>query len=561
MIKKLLLLFVLFTYFNSYSSEVSGNAFLDDKSNFENIKITFSPVSPSAIFAETYSDLSGYFKTQLANGIYNVVYSKEGYQTYQVDNVFVGSDLIIDNYTMSSKTLIAISGYVEGNWTKKNTYKVVGNITVDFNKVLNIEEGTEIKFEGKYSLIVNGKLNVAGNVNNYVKFSSSKVPPARDDWNQIVVYGEAVMNYSLIEYGKENSDWNGMIRVLGKANISNSIIRETNGTAISITSSSSNAIINNEIYSSDWAIIVDGAGASNISNNRINNTRLGGILVRSNALNTELTNNTIGNCGQMCISLFGTNTLVNKNIVFNSNYGISVNTNNPSIFNNTIIFNNYGIFLDNNETSKIAPVINSNILAHNNMYAIYSLGKPKPSQVAYNLFYANNLNGNNNLPIGVGSIITKNNNGTPSDTYFNLFSDPQFSSTSSSDTTFCELLSSSIAIDAGDPSRKDLDNSIVDIGAKSFGQTLSIDDNYFSNKNNLIVYPSVIANFLNFESETGIKNISLFNVQGQKVYSENFEVAKFAHHGILPAGLPSGMYIYMVKDGNNKFYNGKILKK
>lgn len=561
MIKKLLLLFVLFSYFNSYSSEVSGNAFLDDKSNFENIKITFSPVSPSAIFAETYSDLSGYFKVQLANGIYNVVYSKEGYQTYQIDNVFVGSDLIIDNYTMSSKTLVAISGYVEGNWTKKNTYKIVGNITVDFNKVLNIEEGTEIKFEGKYSLIVNGKLNVDGNVNNYVKFSSSKVPPSRDDWNQIVINGEAVMNYSVIEYGKENSDWNGMIRVLGKANISNSIIRETNGTAISITSSSSNFIINNEIYNSDWAVIVDGEGVSKISRNKINNTRLGGLLVRSNALNTELINNTVGNCGQMCISLSGTNTLVEKNIIFNSNHGISVPRNNPRIFNNTIIFTNYGIFLDNYETTNIAPIVNSNILAYNNNYAIYSEGKPKPSQVAYNLFYANSLNGNNNLPIGVGSIITKNNNGTPSDTYFNLFSDPQFSSTSSSDTTFCELLSSSIAIDAGDPSRKDLDNSIVDIGAKSFGQTLSIDDNYFSNKNNLIVYPSVIVNFLNFESETGIKNISLFNVHGQKVYSENFEVAKFAHHGILPAGLPSGMYIYMVKDGNNKFYNGKILKK
>lgn len=561
MIKKLLLLFVCLTYFNSYSTEVSGNIFLDNKSNFENIKITFSPVSPSAIFAETYSDLSGYFKTQLANGIYNVIYSKEGYQTYQIDNVFVSSNLVLDNYTLSSNALINISGYVEGNWTKNNTYKIIGDVTIDFNKVLNIEEGTEIKFEGKYSLIVNGKLNVDGNVNNYVKFSSSKVPPARDDWNQIVINGEAVMNYSVVEYGKENSDWNGMIRVLGKANISNSIIRETNGTAISITSSSSNAIINNEIYNSDWAIIVDGAGASNISRNRINNTRLGGILVRSNALNTELTNNTVGNCGQMCISLFGTNTLVNKNIVFNSNYGISVNTNNPSIFNNTIIFNNYGVFLDNNETSKIAPVINSNILAHNNMYAIYSLGKPKPSQVAYNLFYGNSLNGNNNLPIGAGNIITQNNNGTPSDTYFNLFFDPQFASMSPSSAVFCELLSSSVAINAGDPKRKDLDNSIIEIGAKSFGQTLSLDDNYFFKKSNLLVYPSVVTNFLNFESKTGLKNISLFSIQGAKVYSENFEVTVFSHHAILSADLPSGMYLYLVKDGNNKVYKGKVLKK
>jgi parallel beta-helix repeat protein len=558
--KKLLFVFVFFICFDSYCSEVSGNIFLDNNSNFENIKITFSPVSPSAVFAETYSNLNGYFKTSVTNGIYNVIYSKVGYQNYQVDNVFVTSDLILGNYTLSSNALIDISGDVEGNWTKNNTYKIVGNTTVNYNKILNIEEGTEIKFDGKYSLIVNGKLVVNGNTNNYVKFSSSKVPPTRDDWNQIIINGEAIMNYSIVEYGKENSDWNGMIRVLGKASISNSIIRETNGTAISISNSSSNALINNEIYNSDWAIIVDGEGVTNVSRNRIDNTRLGGVLVRSDALNTELTNNTLGNCGQMCISLFGTNTLVEKNIVFNSNYGISVSRNNPKIFNNTIIFNNYGIFLETYETTNIAPVVNSNIIAYNNMFAVYSGGKPKPSQVVYNLFYGNNSNGNNNLPIGTGSVITKNSNGTPSDTYFNLFLDPQFVSTSSKNSAFCELLSSSVAINAGDPARKDLDNSIIDIGAKNYDQTLSIDHGYFLNKSNLLVYPNVFTNFLNFESKIGIKEISLFNANGTKVHSTNFQDAISKHTENLSSNLPGGLYLYFVKDDNDKIYTGKILK-
>ncbi|TDO73473.1 parallel beta helix pectate lyase-like protein [Flavobacterium chryseum] len=301
--KKILYIITFFICLNVYSSEVSGNVYLDNNSNFENIKITFSPVSPSAVFKEIYSKNDGSFTTQVDNGIYNIIYSKDQYQNLQINNVFVSTDVILDNATLSSNLLIEISGNVEGNWTKENTYKIVGNATVAVGKVLTIEEGTEIKFAGKYSLIINGKLFANGKTGSYIKFSSFKNPPTKDDWNQVVVDqgGEAMFNYSIIEYGKENSDWNGMLQIRGKAEITNSIIRETNGTAIGASSSENVIISNNEIYNSDWASIVAGSGVFNIFNNKISNTRLGGILDRSDTKNTTLKNNILGNCGQECI--------------------------------------------------------------------------------------------------------------------------------------------------------------------------------------------------------------------------------------------------------------------
>ncbi|TDO73472.1 copper-binding protein NosD [Flavobacterium chryseum] len=257
--------------------------------------------------------------------------------------------------------------------------------------------------------------------------------------------------------------------------------------------------------------------------------------------------------------LIGNNTVIEKNIVYNSYYGIYSGQNSPNIINNTIISCDFGIYLNDNEIANTSPKINSNIIAYNSKYAIYSEGKPKPSQVIYNLFYGNNLIGNNNLPIGTGTIITINKNGTPSDTYFNLISNPELSSTSPFDKSFCELLSSSKAINAGDPGRKDSDESIVDIGARSYGQTLSVIDNNYKN-NSLIVYPNPMRNYLNFESKIGLKEISVYNIIGLKIDSVNFENEQFNYKWDLPSHLMSGLYVYILKNINNEIFTGKILK-
>lgn len=563
--KKILLSFLLLFSVYSYSSEINGNVFLDNTSDHSGITIKFNPVSPSAVYTDGTSDTSGSYSISVINGIYDISYEKNGYQTYTLANQFISTDDSLPDVTLNSNTAVNVSGNVSGNWSNNNTYIVNGNITIPSGQILTIEQGTEIKFDGYYSLTVNGTLNANGTDNSHIIFTSNNNPASRGDWNKIIFNNSSqtsILNYCTVEYGNEDNLWDGMIKINGKANVTNSIIRETNGTGIGVSSSSTIIIENNEIYNSNWGITAASSGTFNIISNNVKNMSEGGILIRSGTVNTNVSKNIITNCIYRGISTFGMST-VSENIVYNINqYGIYVGRSEPNIINNTIFNTQHGIALSFSESANPKPIINSNIIANNSGYAIYSDGVPKPSNVSYNLFYNNTSGiGNNNLPVGTGTIVTTNNNSTDSDTYYNIFSSPNLSSTNPLDSDFCELNSNSDAINAGDPNiTNNYNSTTIDIGAKESSEALNI--NKFLN-NDFVVFPNPILNQVKIQARSNqlFDKIELYNIMGQIIKEFNLKNSnnEYSLKGL--NNLESGIYIAHIYNKFKKIQLIKLIKK
>lgn len=565
--KKILLslLILLSTY--SFASDVSGKIFLDNAATFENCTITFIPVSPSAILAQATSQTNGDFSATIANGVYNIKYEKNGYQTYELLNYFINGTVILSDITLSSNKLVLVNGNVSGSWIKGNTYRVTGNIIVPTGQTLSIEEGVEIKFDGYYSLIVNGTLLAIGSANNYIKFTSNNTSPTKKDWNQIAIYGTATskIDYCIIEYGKIKNDNNiGILHVEGNLDISNSIIRNSEQSAISIRNSASLTIKNNKIYNCAYGLSIDTSKKIIVEYNEIFNHSIIGLNIYSAATSSVFQNNIIHDCIYYGIQSITGSYRIERNIVYNNETGIFVTYGNPTIVNNTIIFNKNGTELYDNEAFLITnPVINSNIIAYNSNYAIYSRSTNKPQSVSYNLFSNNGVGTGNLLPVGVGPVITVNKNNIPSDAYYNIFVDPEFESTIQTESTFCHLKSDSPAVNAGDPSIIISNGTIVDIGAKELGGNLSTGEFTNNKLTKVKVFPNPTADFLSFETNQNytFDSIKFFDINGKNIDQIKLEESKSSYFWKVSSHFNKGVYLYVVMNGNSIIDSGKFIKK
>ena len=568
--KKLLILLLLLLSTFSYSSEINGSIFLDNTSDHSGIIIKFNPVSPSAVYTDGTSNANGLYNITVINGIYNISFEKNGYQTYSLSNQFISTNTTLSNVTLNSNIAVNVSGNVSGNWTNTNTYIVNDDITIPVGQTLNIEQGTKIKFNGYYSLIVNGTLNAIGNENNYIKFTSNSTSPTNKDWNQILINSSSTssqLKYCIIEYGKkDNSDNIGIVHILGKIDIENCIIQYSEETGISVRGNVSGInILKNKISNCSYGMSIGSDTSVTVDGNEVSNINLVGMRVDfSNS--TILRNNKVSNCGYYGIQSWSNTILINNNILFNigsniSHYAIMIVGGQPIIRNNTILSNAGGIGIYDSDFFNPNPIVNSNIIINNTNYGIRSEGTPIPALVTYNLFYNNGLGTGNKLPIGVGTVVTTNNNGINSDTYYNIFSSPDLVSINSSDSFFCELNSNSYAINAGDPNIKNnFNSSKIDIGAKESSEKLSI--NKFSN-DDFTIFPNPIINQVKIQA----KNIQLFNklilnnINGQivKEYKLENSVNEYTLENL--NDLKSGIYILSIYDEFEKSQQIKLLKK
>tara|TARA_B110000967_G_C18862919_1_gene551046 strand:- start:297 stop:1991 length:1695 start_codon:yes stop_codon:yes gene_type:complete len=562
--KTLLILLLSFSVF-SYSSEINGSVTLDNTSDNSGVIIKFNPISPSAVYADGTSDLNGLYNITVINGLYDISFEKNGYQTYTLNNQFISTDNTLTNVTLNSNEVINISGNVSGNWTNTNTYIVNGNTTIPKGQTLNIEQGTEIKFSGYYSLIVNGTINAIGNENNYIKFTSNNTSPTNKDWNQIQINPSSNLSklkYCIIEYGKEdNSNDDGIVNVGGELDIENCIVRDSEAIGISVKGNTLGInILNNEISNCSVGILIGNDTSAMIDGNKVSNINEIGIVIHLNSHTTTVSNNQVSNCFYGIASF--SNILIRNNILFNINgYAIYTLGGQPTIRNNTIFSNGSGIGIDDSDFWNPNPIINSNIISNNNFYGIKTEGEQMPSLVTYNLFYNNSSGTGNNLPAGVGTVITTNSNGTDSDTYFNIFSSPNLMSINTNDTNFCELNTNSDAINAGDPSISNSSNStIIDIGAKESSGTLSI--NEFVN-NNFTISPNPIISHVKIKTKNNqlFNKIILYSINGRTIKKYNLESPSNEYRLENLNNLKSGIYIMSIYNVNDKIKRVKLIKK
>ncbi len=196
---------------NTSETTVKGFAFLEGQSNPANIKITFVPISFSAVEHIAYTDPLGYFETVINPGVYHIRYDKDGYQSN-----LVRADLsIIDNLDLGEENLTLLgstfAGNVSGNWD--GIYTIDGNITVPNGDTLIIGAGSIIRFLGNYNLYVHGYLEVNGAEGDSVLFTS--LPETQDyaagQWQGIDLYDDAddnsYISHAIIRYAVDGIYW------------------------------------------------------------------------------------------------------------------------------------------------------------------------------------------------------------------------------------------------------------------------------------------------------------------------------------------------------------------
>lgn len=109
---------------------VDGLCFLEGQTMHTGIKVLFTAVSPSAVTTEVFTDFGGAFTAGLAEGIYTVEYSKEGYITKNLP----GNYSFFANITLANVTLLSeafnVSGPQAGVWEAGRLVRVVGDVSI-----------------------------------------------------------------------------------------------------------------------------------------------------------------------------------------------------------------------------------------------------------------------------------------------------------------------------------------------------------------------------------------------------------------------------------------------
>ncbi|MBW8049376.1 MAG: T9SS type A sorting domain-containing protein [Cytophagales bacterium] len=568
-----LLLGLLLINNGSIFSQVIGNAFLSGQTDHSGTKVKFIPNSQTAQLDSTYTNFNGNYTINLNGGLYKVLFSKSAYQSlyYNSGNIFViATNDTLNDVTLQPGSVIFVTGPISGIWENTNYYIVSGDININSGSSLEIEEGTNIKFNGNYTFTVDGKLTAIGTEVDPIIFTSNILSPNEGDWNQLDINNsQTVIDHCIIEYCKtciNSSDYSptisnneiryfsddGIYSLKGSPLITNNVIHDYysnpyargiwiqstsnaivdcntvyNGLGYGIYSSSTILIKNNIIYNitgSDRGYGIDVRHAiSTINNNHIYFCRIGINIGRSgdnNMPNPFITNNTIRNNSHAGISFdqfYGNGTVIN-NIIVNNNIGIEQGLPGCSFCSNT------------------------------------------PDEISYNLVW-NNTNGNyvDVQIIGIGQIVTTNSNADNIDSYFNLSQDPLFANN-----TPPNLETNSPCLNAGNSNY----SSNIGFSSSFVCEQIILDSNFNLVEEYIIInqnYPNPFKNLtiINYSilKDTKLK-IEIIDIKGQiiKVPVNEYKISGEYTLRLDVTGMNSGIYFFKLSSNNYTLTKKMIVK-
>ncbi len=479
-------LLVLLTCLVVHAQSTNGTALLQNQTDHSGITVKFTAVSPSGQTDSVMTDSAGNYSITLANGIYTVDFSKTGFLSipYQNGNLLVlgASTTTLATATLPIGNYKAVEGDVSGIWYPDTIYLVTKNVLVPGGQSLTILPGTEVAFDGNYSLSLQGDFTAVGTELEPILFTlspSATVPY----WDNIGVaehgpvgaftLDTARFQHCIIEFATSaviagryqpgdpiffdfqnnlvrNSEHTGIL-VSGRVNsvIMGNEFEMMSGTAISVQPSDSSFadVQCNNIHN------VGGIGISSFGNQ-------GDLLVASNYVHDMPGSHTFG----LRIQPAAGTTIVRNNLV--ENVGIGINEASHTVAHLTVNIHNNQV---NNCTHGIqfgavgAGAFEMNVV-RNCSIAFFqpSWATNAPLTVSYNSLWNNTIDFQDVMLPGLGNIVTTNNNGDPVDLWFNLFLDPEINSPN----TYYPAPTSPL-INAGNPADQlDPDNSIADIGLR-----------------------------------------------------------------------------------------------
>ena len=350
----------------SRMATVDGYCFLEDSTSHSGVRVLFEAISPSAVTDSAFTSVTGVYSLGLADGIYAVHFSLDGFQSHTLPQnyTFSSSNYSLPDVTLSGGATANVSGYVSGEWFGNTTYMVNGDLTIADGDTLIIYPGAQIKFMGNYTFDIYGSLFAQGVEGDTITFTSGLPVPIAGDWKGIQFFSSShasVLQYCDIAFGSGTGWEDALVRFYD-------------------TSSAPIQILNSKIHTSaNHGISCYYSSSPTISGNTIHDNNDNGIYCRSSS--PSIRNNLI------------------TTLRSNSNAGIYTrNASQPTIENNIIMGYQSGIYAENLQ----------NAIAFNNMWN---------NSQNYDGF---------GLPAEIGNYITTNANGDTCDTYNNISMDPLF---------------------------------------------------------------------------------------------------------------------------------------
>jgi hypothetical protein len=474
------------TALSSQTITVDGNAYLENQTNHEGIKIVFERIAPASLIDSTYSYVDGYFSIEVGEGIYSIKYEKTGYfESLKNDQPLFTNTTLEDVTLLQYTTLIivptmisTIQGAIDIAYPGDTVLIQPGTYFENINLI-----GKSITVASQYLLDLNpdhiAQTVIDGGQNGHVV----EVSNGEDTTTRII--GLTITN-GYVSQDLHSGCGGGIYCNLSSPTLSNLNVvgntAEVHGGGIYIYTIGGVEI-------TIKSCLIQGNSCTNNPN-----TYGGGLYLWGNSvhlINTIVMDNDAtayynaygGGIYSTGDGLILTNTIITNNIVSGQTTmgGAIFSGTSYSEINNSVIAGNTansggGVYLNSNQ-----PFFVWNSIFYNNSdYALYSAASGE-FDVNYCDFYDNEA-GVNNLNQWMGLNVTTNDNEDSCDVYNNIILSPQF--TDAMNNNF-QLQSSSPCIDAGDNESvslgHDMDynfrvwdgnndgSEIVDMGCYEFG--------------------------------------------------------------------------------------------
>lgn len=247
--------------------------------------------------------------------------------------------------------------YFEGEITKDTVWTLVdspfilsGNVTIKEGVTLTIEPGVEVRFGGKFSIIVNGRLIAKGTseFNRLIKFTSNKEKPKPGDWGTIYFNGtdlSSLLENCIVEYGAS-----GTTIKRGELVIRGSVIHLNSENGVTALNGSLTIERDTLIYNNTLSGIYISGGNATVKVNTI-----------------EFNGNGITLTGNLTTCSIN----ITQNIIARNAYGIRLDMKNYNresfiITNNKVHSNDYGFYVSANST-----IIERNYIYNNSKAGIF----------------------------------------------------------------------------------------------------------------------------------------------------------------------------------------------
>ncbi len=466
-------------------------------------------------------------------------------------SIFIGITFFSEN--ASAATNVSGSIGSDTTWTAASSpYIVVGDVIVDKGVNLTINPGVEVKFDGLFSLIVNGTLNATGTPSQPIKFTSNQSSPAKGDWLRIRLQGRNnTLDYCEISYG------NYPLYIMGPKtnnNITNCKIFNNTGDGIYLKQTTNNTIDNATVSFSDSNGITLLDSENNIINNSIiKDNSAFGTYFRSSK-NNRIENTNISNNDGIGIKLdLNSKEITFKNLTVygNDDTGIDLGGNGYNNIMDSLIIENNGIGINYNGATVNNSIWNTDII-NNSDAGVDLQGSSNFEITGCNISY--------NIGTGVRSTSHVTNvNITNTEILYNLKNGISFSGATSVNISYCNITNNKYT-GIGFSGTIIQENTVMNctISKNNYGISFSVNSNEDSTyiQNNRIIYNSIYSNSwynINFRSSAS-SNLLISSIQNNDIYS-NIIHSSVNSHGIYIYNRVSGSGSVLYTQNNNIFSN------